>query len=151
MAAETAARQRWLILVYSVPRRPSAKRVYVWRKLQRLGAVSPRDGVWVLPATARTREHFRWLSAEIAEMGGSPMLWEGEVECPGHHARLVAELQRPVEAEYRRILDALRRGSADRAALSRRFQQAQGRDYFHSGLGREARAALIGAKRGRQE
>ena len=53
----------WLLLAYKVPREPSANRVYVWRKLKRLGAVALQDAVWVLPATAHTRERFRWLAA----------------------------------------------------------------------------------------
>ena len=29
--------QKWLMLVYRVPREPTSCRVYVWRKLKRLG------------------------------------------------------------------------------------------------------------------
>ena len=46
---------KWLMLIYSVPRHPSASRLYVWRKLKRLGAIMLQDAVWVLPLTHRTR------------------------------------------------------------------------------------------------
>jgi hypothetical protein len=57
-------------LHYKIPRKPSSQRVFVWRKLKRLGAVLEHDAVWVLPATPRAREHFQWLAAEISEGGG---------------------------------------------------------------------------------
>ena len=48
----------WLLLAYKVPRDPSAARVYVWRKLKKLGAVALQDAVWVLPSTPQTLEQF---------------------------------------------------------------------------------------------
>lgn len=71
--------QTWLLLSYKVPRAPSAKRVYVWRKLKRLGAAALADSVWVLPLTRQTREKFRWLASEIEEMGGETTLWESKL------------------------------------------------------------------------
>jgi len=58
----------WLLLVYKIPREPTAGRVYVWRKLKQLGAIAVQDAVWVLPAAPRTREQFQWLAAEIADL-----------------------------------------------------------------------------------
>src|SRR5437764_15494036 len=72
-----AAERRWLLLAYKVPRKPSASRVYVWRKLKRLGAIAIQDGVWVLPDTPRCKEQFQGLAAEIAELDGEATLWEG--------------------------------------------------------------------------
>src|SRR5215212_4930534 len=65
----------WLLLHYKLPTRPSALRVYIWRKLKRLGAILLNDAVWVLPDTPRTAEHFQWLAAEIQEMQGDVNLW----------------------------------------------------------------------------
>ncbi|MBI4631856.1 MAG: ChrB protein, partial [Chloroflexi bacterium] len=59
--------QTWLLFHYKVPPHPTARRVYVWRKLQRLGALTLHDSVWVLPNTPRTREQFQWLATEIQE------------------------------------------------------------------------------------
>src|SRR5215470_17625520 len=60
----------WVLLVYKVPREPTAGRAMVWRKLKRLGALLLHDAVWVLPATPWTREQFQWLAVEIGELGG---------------------------------------------------------------------------------
>ena len=60
----------WVLLVYKIPREPTASRAAVWRKLKRLGALLLHDAVWVLPATPWTREQFQWLAVEIGLQGG---------------------------------------------------------------------------------
>ncbi len=57
--------QAWMLLHYKLPREPTAPRVYVWRKLKRLGALLLHDAVWVLPATPSTRENFQRKSYEM--------------------------------------------------------------------------------------
>src|SRR5205814_4171159 len=111
----------WLLLAYKVPREPSANRVYVWRKLKRLGAVSLQDAVWVLPATAHTREQFRWLAAEIDELGGETTLWESALLSDGQEDRLVRKFTAQVEEAYHDIMVALRKKGRDRSALGRRY------------------------------
>src|SRR5258707_15229625 len=108
------------MLSYKVPRAPTAKRVYVWRKLKKLGAVSLQDSVWVLPATPHTREQFRWLASEIDELGGQTTLWESKL-LDGNGDPLTARFAEPVEAAYREILAALKKRKPDLAALGRRY------------------------------
>ena len=60
----------WILLNYKLPTHPSALRVYVWRKLKRLGALLLNEAIWVLPDTPRTFEQFQWLATEIQEMQG---------------------------------------------------------------------------------
>ena len=139
--------QVWLLLSYQVPRAPTAKRVYVWRKLKKLGAVSLQDAVWVLPATPHTREQFRWLASEINELGGETTLWEAGL-LDGDEERLVYEFSAPIEAAYGEILAALKKRKPDLSALGRRYQQALAQDYFHCKLGHKVRAALLAAKGG---
>ena len=66
---------QWLLFHYKISPDPSAARVYIWRKLKRLGAVHYQDAVWVLPKSPHTLEQFQWLAAEIDEMGGEATLW----------------------------------------------------------------------------
>ena len=73
----------WLLLAYKVPREPSANRVFVWRKLKKLGAIALQDAVWVLPASPHTREQFRWLASEIDELSGDTTLWESTLLSDG--------------------------------------------------------------------
>jgi len=142
---------KWLLLVYRIPREPTAARVYVWRKLKALGAVSLQDAVWVLPATPRTQEQLQWLAAEIAEQGGDANLWLADaLEPPGCNG-LLRQFTEPVEAEYRKILADLKKKDRDLAALSKRYQDLAARDYFSCELGQEVRERLLGASGGRKK
>ncbi len=133
----------WLLLVYRVPREPTSSRVYVWRKLKQLGAVSIQDAVWVLPRTARTQELLQWLAAEITELKGEALLWEAEQVYSTNEDGLHRQFIEPVENEYQEILKALRRKKCDLAELSKRYQQALLRDYFQSELGATVRDQLL--------
>jgi hypothetical protein len=133
---------QWVLLVYKVPTEPSARRVYVWRKLKRLGAILLHDAVWVLPATPATREQFQWLTTEIEEQEGSALVWEATLRLESQDSGLVDRFVAQAEAEYRDILAALQLPDADRAALSKQFQQVQAQDYFHVALGAVVREAL---------
>jgi len=136
----------WVLLHYKIPPEPSAPRVSVWRKLKRLGALLLQDAVWVLPATARTREEFQWLAVEIGEQGGEASVWEAHLTLAGQDEALVRQFLAQVETAYRAQLADLDGADPDLAALSRRYQQARGQDYFGSALGQQVRAALLRAR-----
>jgi hypothetical protein len=140
---------KWVLLAYQIPSEPSARRVAVWRKLKRLGALLLHDSLWVLPATAHTREQFQWLAADIIEFGGEATFWEGELLVGGEQANLVGQFREQVEAVYRDILAKLEIPDSDLAALARDYQQAKTRDYFESELSDIVRDKLIDAREGR--
>jgi hypothetical protein len=133
----------WILLAYSVPRQPSARRVYVWRKLRRIGAVPLQDGVWLLPAAPQTREHFQWLATEIEELKGEATLWEATLLARCQEEKLVQQFEAATEKSYRDILDELKKKQPDVPGLSRRYQQVAAQDYFHGKLGDRVRAGLI--------
>lgn len=136
---------KWLLLVYRIPREPTASRVFVWRKLKQLGAIPLQDAAWVLPQSPRTKEQFQWLAAEISELKGEALLWEAEQLYATDSDSLRRQFLEPVEAEYREILLALKKKNRDLAALSKRFQEAKTRDYFASDLGPKVRDKLLAA------
>lgn len=140
--------QNWLLLSYKIPSQPTARRVYVWRKLQRLGAVLLHNAVWVLPSTPRTTEQLQWLAAEIVELGGEAVLWQAQPSSAGQDDALARQFIAQVDAAYKKILKALKRKSPDLAALSRQYQQISAEDYFQSELGAQVREALMAAKGG---
>ena len=143
---------RWLLLVYKVPNEPSAKRVYVWRKLKGMGAILLQDSVWVLPANDRTREKMQWLASEIKEMpDGIATLWDAQEVFTGQDANLVQQFNAQVEAVYTEILAHINLEDADLAALSKQYQHARSQDYFDSPLGERVRRALIQRREGTQE
>jgi hypothetical protein len=138
----------WALLVFTLPREPSAPRVAVWRKLKKLGAVLLHDAVWVLPAQPALLEHFRWLAAEIRESSGEALVWVAEQGLPGQDDTLVAQFRAQAETDYQAILAALDTSTsgelhAERVALARRYQQIHARDYFHAPMGDLVRARLV--------
>jgi hypothetical protein len=138
----------WMLLVYRVPNEPTSARVSVWRKLKRLGAVLLHDSVWVLPATAKTREQFQWLASEVAELDGEATVWESRLSGGGDEEALVARFADAVDGQYREILGALKGKDVDLTALSRKYQQVRAQDYFNSELGVRVRDALAAAEGG---
>jgi DNA-binding transcriptional regulator PaaX len=140
----------WALLVFTLPREPSAPRVAVWRKLKKLGAALLHDAVWVLPAQPALLEHFRWLAAEISESSGEALMWVAEQGLPGQDDALIEQFRAQAEVEYQAILAALDAekpaarddAHAERAVLARRYQQIHARDYFHAPAAEIVRARL---------
>ena len=145
---EDAQMTSWVLLVYKIPREPTASRAYIWRKLKRLGALLIHDAVWVLPTSPWTREQFQWLSVEITELGGEALLWESHLLLDGQADALMRQFLTRVDTVYEEILADLEKGNTDLVALSRRYQQVRAQDYFHSDLGKQVRTRLMTARGG---
>jgi hypothetical protein len=133
----------WLLLTYQLPSQPSARRVYVWRKLKRLGALTLFAAVWVLPHTPRTHEQFQWLAAEIQEMGGEAMVWKALAELAGQQEALVKQFQIQVEDSYRTLLQRMDHDQVDPAVVAQEYQQIHQKDYFESAVGVLIRKRLL--------
>jgi hypothetical protein len=139
----------WLLLTYKVPNKPSARRVYIWRKLKRLGAILLNETVWILPDTSRTAEQFQWLAAEIQEMQGTAHLWRSSLLLEGGEEVLIDQFTGQVDSAYQKLLKKINAKNPDLSELSREYQQIASQDYFNSNLGRKARNALLMIKGGR--
>ena len=94
---------RWLQLTYKVPSEPSQKRVWVWRRLQNLGAFALQNSVYLLPYSEEVEKQFRQLAHEIHEMGGEASIFSVVALDAADERRLgVAErLLRRAEARVR--------------------------------------------------
>jgi hypothetical protein len=64
----------WLLLLLSLPPRPSSLRVRTWRRLRGLGAVSLKSSAYLLPDSPDRYEQFQWLAQEIQRDGGEATL-----------------------------------------------------------------------------
>ena len=137
----------WLLLHYKLPTKPSALRVYVWRKLKRLGAILLHEAVWVLPDQPRSAEQVRWLTAEIQEMGGNAYSWRASSILGEDDESIVEQFNAQVDAIYSDLLKRLEKPKADLQEISRGYQQAVSQDFFHSKLGTRLREKLT-SKRG---
>src|SRR5437764_14755201 len=81
MAKNSAKKPEWVLLIHQLPPKPTNLRVRIWRKLQKLGAVTIKNSVYVLPANDKTHEDFQWLKQEIETTGGEAAVFRaGSVE-----------------------------------------------------------------------
>lgn len=65
----------WLVFSYSLPSKSqSSPRVALWRRLRRLGAISVKTGVYVLPARDECVEAFQWLAQEVQQAKGESLV-----------------------------------------------------------------------------
>ncbi len=136
----------WLLLHYNISAKPSARRVYIWRKLKRLGAVLLQNAIWILPDTPRTAEQFQWLVTEIQEMKGDALLWRSNLVLGIQEDILVKQFVEQADGEYAELLKKLNRKNPDLAELSRQYQHIQGKDYFGSNVGQQVRERLMALK-----
>jgi hypothetical protein len=156
-------KQRWLILIYRLPREPSRPRVAAWRKLKALGALYLQDGVVALPEDAVTREQLEWLQLQIREANGDATLWEAQPTTSGENRELVETFRSSREEAYTTIIEGAKRirrkaelagGRTlldELAKLEREFRMERRRDYFRSPLRKEAASALKAARRALRE
>ncbi len=89
--------QSWLLFLYKVPNEPSSYRVYVWRKLKRIGALLLHDSAWALPMSSRSLAQFQELATEIAKLGGDSLLWEARLAVGIQDEALVGALLAQLE------------------------------------------------------
>ena len=68
----------WLILVHHFPKRPGSLRMKIWRRLQRIGAITIKNSLYVLPSNDQTREDFEWLLQEIITGGAEGAILEAQ-------------------------------------------------------------------------
>ena len=137
----------WLLLHYKLPTKPSALRVYIWRKLKRLGAILLHEAIWVLPDQPRTAEQIQWLTAEIQEMGGEAYSWRANTIMGEDDESITEQFKEQVDAVYSELLKKIEKSKADLEEISRQYQQTVTQDFFHSKLGLQVREKLT-SKRG---
>lgn len=69
----------WMVFSYSLPSKSSSSpRVTLWRRLRRLGAISLKGGIQVLPAREECIEAFQWLAQEVQQAKGEALVMQVE-------------------------------------------------------------------------
>ncbi len=142
----------WIVFSYSLPGKSgSGPRVNLWRRLRRLGAISPAGRAQVLPARDDCLEAFQWLAREIRQAGGEAVVMRVE-QFEGlsdqdlielfHAARAedYAEIERQItelhKTQSRRATHADRAPARDELEkLRRRYLEIRRVDYFNSPAG----------------
>jgi hypothetical protein len=95
---------RWLQLTYKVPSEPSQKRVWVWRRLQGLGAFALQNSVYLLPYSEEVEKHFRQLAHEIHGMGGEASIFSVTALDAADERRILQVIIEAREGEYNTVM-----------------------------------------------
>jgi hypothetical protein len=91
----------WVVFSYSLPTRlRSSPRVALWRRLGRLGAISPTGSLYVLPARDECLEAFQWLAQEIRQAKGDAVVMRIEQFEGLSEERLIALFNEARKKEY---------------------------------------------------
>ncbi len=110
---------RWLQLTYKVPSEPSQKRVWVWRRLQNLGAFALQNSVYLLPFSEEVEKQFRQLAHEIREMGGEASIFSVIALDADDERRILQVITEAREAEYNTVIKVCARFLAKAQAIIR--------------------------------
>ncbi|GLV56387.1 hypothetical protein KDH_32280 [Dictyobacter sp. S3.2.2.5] len=95
---------RWLQLTYKVPSEPSQKRVWVWRRLQNLGAYALQNSVYLLPYSEEVEKLFRQLAHDIQEMGGEASIFSVVALDVADEQRILHALLDCRNADYNKVV-----------------------------------------------
>lgn len=142
-------KQKWVVFSYSLPAtRKSSKRVAIWRRLQRLGAVTPVNGMYLLPAIEPCIEAFQWLAQEVIQTGGQAVVMYVENFDRLESQKITALFQAARQKEYAELAEQalaveallsnapddelLGRTRDDLSKLQRRYREIADIDYFDS-------------------
>ncbi len=94
----------WLQLTYKVPSEPSQKRVWVWRRLQNLGAFALQNSIYLLPFSEEVEKQFRQLAHEIREMGGEASIFSVTALDAADEQRILQTLIEARTNEYNTVV-----------------------------------------------
>lgn len=152
---------RWLVFIYSLPPEAGSSRVKIWRRLKKLGAVSFRNSVYILPYGEERYEIAQWLCQEIQRAGGEATLLkveqienlsDEEVATLFRRSRNedYAELTKQARAWLERRESLSGKRATDKAVvlaeelkvLEKRLAELTEIDYFHAAGRRGAEAAI---------
>ena len=151
---------RWLLLLHQIPKKPDYLRVKVWRRLQRLGAVSIKNAVYALPRSEERNEDLQWVMREIVAGGGEATLVEANLVQGLRDDEVEALFNKARDDEYEELAEQIRqagkllpkrgklnddaRRKIDRELerLRRRLDEIAAIDFFHASS-RETASGLL--------
>jgi hypothetical protein len=141
----------WLLLLPQLPPKPDYLRVKLQRRLQRLGAIALKNGVYALPAREQTSEDVEWLRRELAEDDAELIVCSAALLGGLSDEELVGRFQSAREEDYRALTEAAREAMANEdgdarstvlVGLERTLATVKRTDFFEAPSASEARLSL---------
>lgn len=105
MAGLKARPQRFIVLVYRMPAKPTAGRVAVWRLLKKAGAIYLQQSVCVFPATGGIPKDLTQILKRIDGAGGEYHLLPVRQPPPAEVDKLVTQFQQQTAKHYEEIIE----------------------------------------------
>lgn len=94
---------KYLFLSYTLPTEPSKARVYVWRQLKKLGAISFQT-VWVIPYSQSTVSELNKIVEFVESQRGSALIIEGKAMNNKQHEMIHKTFLESMDEEYREFI-----------------------------------------------
>ena len=142
----------WILMFYSMPSKPERNRLRIYRRLQKEGTLSLKDGVHILPYSDEQYEFFQWLSQEIKILGGEMQFVTIEKIEMMENSDVTALFQKQAEISYSEIEKRVKGFSIDLTQeddtrqklkkIFRDFDTLYAIDFFHSQKGKNLQKAL---------
>ena len=146
----------WLLLITNLPGRNPTLRMRIWRALKAAGAGLLRDGAYLLPNSAPSREVLEEQAAEIKAAGGLVQVLTFDADSAAQDAELMALFDRTADyAEAIQGLDALKgeltqlgepEARQQLAGVAREVATIVARDFFPAEPRKQMEGALADAE-----
>jgi hypothetical protein len=107
---ESGNRERWLLLIYQLPKGPSSARTTVWREVRRLGVLSLQHAVCLMPLSEENRAAYERIARRVEEeYGGEASILETASPTGAWHERTVLRFNAARDEEYEEVVDETER------------------------------------------
>lgn len=143
---------RWLLLMFSLAAKQASRRVEVWRKLKKYGALPLRTSGYLLPNTPENQERFEWLAAAVRKYKGQASVAQVHAIDDLPPDKLKERFIEARSGDYQELIRELKKLSArskhepgEIARFRRRLQEIAAIDFFNSPLRSRAEALLESA------
>jgi hypothetical protein len=139
-----------------MPSKPERNRLRIYRRLQKEGTLSLKDGVHILPFSDDQYEFFQWLSQEIKSLGGEMQFVTIEKIEMMENSDVITLFQKQAEGSYNAVEEKLKAFSLDLSKehearqnlkkIIRDFDALYAIDFFHSQKGKSLQKAIQNAQ-----
>ncbi|HEX5711470.1 MAG TPA: chromate resistance protein ChrB domain-containing protein [Sulfuricurvum sp.] len=142
----------WILMFYSMPSKPERNRLRIYRRLQKEGTLSLKDGVHLLPYSDDRYELFQWLAQEIKTLDGEMHFVTIEKIEGLENSDIVALFKKQAENSYAQIEERIALFSLDKdkehesrsifKKIIRDFESLYTIDFFHSFKGERLKQSI---------